>query len=266
MDAVLRRRAGLPDPARRVRAARHQPRAPTRPPSSALATKVWEHARLAEATTEAVAQAHRRRRRRRPGRARHRRAAAERRRAVVRRLLGGHPGAPRRSTFDYRRPGDDRARSPATCSRGASCATPAAGTSSASTPTAARSGSSGSPAWSGRATAGRARPASYEVPPGTDVRATARRLAPAPADRARRSCWCARAPGTRCAATPSRVEPDVAGPDDRTALGPAVGCPQRGRPGRRAARLRRRRVRRGARRRCATTSWRRLRARWSGPR
>ena len=57
-----------------------------------LATRVWEHARLAEATTEAVRKltaAGRPHRRLRP---RHRRAAAQRRRAVVRRVLGGHPG------------------------------------------------------------------------------------------------------------------------------------------------------------------------------
>ena len=51
---VLRGRARLPDPRRRVRAARDRARRPTRPPWSALATRVWEHARLAEATTEAV--------------------------------------------------------------------------------------------------------------------------------------------------------------------------------------------------------------------
>ena len=110
-----------------------------------LATKVWEHARLAEATTEAVRKltaAGVDARRLRP---RHRRAAAERRRAVVRRLLGGHPGAHagRVRLPPLRR---RRAAPPATSSRGASCATPVAGTSSASTPTAARSGSSGSPA------------------------------------------------------------------------------------------------------------------------
>ena len=58
-----------------------------------LATKVWQHARLAEATTEAV------RKLTALGvdvdvyRPRHRRAPADRRRAVVRRVLGGHPGA-----------------------------------------------------------------------------------------------------------------------------------------------------------------------------
>ncbi len=41
----------------------------------------------------------------------------------------------------------------------------------------------------------------------------ARRLAPAAVHRARRRCWSARAPGTRCAATRTCVEEGVPGPD-----------------------------------------------------
>ena len=75
---------------------------------------------------------------------------------------------------------------------------PAAGTPWGSTPTAARSGCSGSPGWS----AGRRRgsPGAYDVPPGTDVREVARRLAPDAAAE-QRSCWCARG---RAAAAPRR--------------------------------------------------------------
>ena len=61
-----------------------------------LATKVWGHAKLAAATTEAVRQADGVRRPRRRGRPRHRRSADRRGRAGVRRVLGrgarAHPG------------------------------------------------------------------------------------------------------------------------------------------------------------------------------
>ena len=126
-----------------------------------LAAKVWEHARLAEVTTDAV-----------------RKLTAAgvpvdvsalelvqprlaRARAGVRRLLGGdaHPHAgglrlpPRRASRSRR----------ATSSPGAWCGTPAAGTPSAWTPTAARSGSSGSPA-STASRASTARPAPSRCP------------------------------------------------------------------------------------------------------
>ena len=169
-----------------------------------LATRVWEHARLAEATTEAVRKltapgvAGRRRR------ARHRRAAA---RAPTSRpsTCSGRP--PRSGTpVDVRLPARpaSRAPRPGTSSRGAWSATPAAGTSSGSTPTAARSGSSGSPGSLGDGPPRRRSPASYDVPPGTDVRAIARRLAPAPptergdpaGPQGRRRRRCAAAPPT----------------------------------------------------------------------
>ena len=123
----------------------------------------------------------------------------------------------------------------------------------ASTPTAARSGSSGSPGSSGAATAA-GPPGSYDVPPGTDVRAVARRLAPDAADRARRSCWCA--PGAGRGAAPRRRPrraPTWPAPTTRTAWD-RLRAPAAAPHGRRAARLRPRRLRRGAGRRCATRS------------
>ena len=190
-----------------------------------LATKVWQHARLAEATTEAV------RKLTALGvdvdvsRPRHRRAAAERRRAVVRRVLGGHPGAARRWSSTTSAPVRPRS-APGTSSRGAWPATPVAGTSSASTPTARPSGSSGSPG--SRASRARpARPAAYECPPGIDVE----RGGPPAGARAvhrRGSCsWSARAPGTRCAAAPTSSRPASPGPTAATR--PGTGwCSTRG--------------------------------------
>ena len=108
-----------------------------------LATQVWQHARLAEATTEAV-----------------RKLTAAgvdvdltALDIVEPRLSADEPSfdvfweaTQERSAvvFDYARAGEDTAPA-AACSRGAWCATPGAGTSWASTSTAARSGSSGSP-------------------------------------------------------------------------------------------------------------------------
>ena len=181
-----------------------------------LATKVWQHAGLAEATTEAVRKLTAAGRRRRRVGARHRRAAAQRRRAVVRRVLRGHPGAhpghlrlPPAATRPSRRPG--------TSSRGGSPATPAAGTSSATTPTARPSGCSGSPGSQGEAPQGRrarvlrrARwaPTSARSPAGSRPRSRPTASC----------CWCARAPGTRCAATPT-VQEGVDRPGRRRAPG-----------------------------------------------
>ena len=89
----------------------------------------------------------------------------------------------------------------------------------------------GLPALPGRrATARRtARPASYDVPPGTDLRAIARRLAPAAADRARRPLLVRQGAGAALRRGADRVEAGVAGPDDRQRLGPGRAQPRRAR-------------------------------------
>ena len=151
----------------------------------ALATKVWEHARLAEATTDAVSKL----------------SAAGLALDLAAldiaqpRLSADEPAfdvfweatvARRPVTFDYRGPATTR-RSPVTCSRGASSASPAAGTSSASTPTAARSGSSGCRGSSGRPRrpVPRARSRSRPAPTSVSRPAAWRR----PRRPRRRSCW-----------------------------------------------------------------------------
>ena len=65
-------------------------------------------------------------------------------------------------------------------------------------------------------------------------------------DRARRRAGPHGRPGWRCAATPRAIEAGVAGPGRPHRLGPPGRLPLRARPRRRAARLRRRPVRRGA--------------------
>ena len=86
-----------------------------------LATRVWQHARLAEATTEAVRKLTAARRRRSTvSRARHRRAPAD---APTSRRFDVFWEATQERTpveFDYRRSGADRGHAPGTCSRGAS--------------------------------------------------------------------------------------------------------------------------------------------------
>ena len=89
------------------------------------------------------------------------------------------------------------------------------------------------------------RPGSYDVPPGTDVRATARRLAPAPTTE--RAVVLVRAgAGLALRRNAESVETGVTGPDDRTAWDRVVVSRSGLGAGRRAARLRRRRLRRGA--------------------
>ena len=202
-----------------------------------LATKVWEHARLAEATTEAV----------RKLTAAGRRVDGRALDIVEPRLGADEPSfdvfweATQERTpveFDYRRPGDDDARD---------AAPPAVGRRALLRALVRRRArhrprrGAGLPALPGRsgeadATGG---PARTTCPPGTDIREMARRLAPG-RDRARRSCWCARAPGTAlrrdAARRGRRGRPDDATGWDRVRA--------RARPvalGRRAARLRRRR-------------------------
>ena len=75
-----------------------------------------------------------------------------------------------------------------------------------------------------------------------------------------RACWSARAPGRRLRRGAASVEADVAGPDDATPLGPAACSPRRRGLADELLALRRRRVRRGAGRRCATSVVARLRA------
>ncbi len=198
----------------------------------ALATKVWEHARLAEATTEAV-----------------RKLTAfglpvdlSALDVVEPRLTADEPSfdvfweATQDRTpveFDYQpvRPG--RGHAPVTSSRGASSATPAAGTPSASTPTAARSGSSGSPA--SRAKARRSgRPGSYDIPAGVDIREMARRLAPrlaaraghraGPTRRRRRAAPCGRDRRDRRTRPRRRVRLGPAGPASAAAWRSPTSC------------------------------------------
>ena len=162
-----------------------------------LATKVWEHAKLAAATTEAV-----------------RKLTAYGVSVDVGALDIGEAriGAEEPSfdvfwaaalertpvTFDYRRVGA-RAQPPGTSSRGAWCASRGAGTPWAGTPTGRTSGSSGSPGSQGAARLD-GEPGSYRIPPGTDVRAIAERLAPtAPSEPATVLVR----PGGRSAAAPS---------------------------------------------------------------
>ena len=215
-----------------------------------LATRVWQHARLADATTDAVRKLTAAGVAVDRGGPRHRRAAADGRRAGLRRVLGGHPSRTP-VEFDYRRPGDD-APPPGTSSRGAWSASPDAGTSSGSTPTVARSGSSGSPGSGPREAVGA--PGSYDVPAGTDVRAMARRLAPAaPTEEA--VVLVRPGAGAVLRRAAARVEPDVDGPDDATPWD-RLELPSGGPSRRRAARLRRR---------CVVERPRELRDRsWSG--
>ncbi len=178
-----------------------------------LATKVWEHATLAKATTEAV-----------------RKLTAAGVDIDVTALEIAQPRLAAEEPsfdvfweaicertpleFDYQRSGSRQGRPPGTSSRGGSPATPVAGTPSGSTPTVGPSASSGSrgcrepPArW--------ASPGSYEIPADTDIKEVSRRLAPAPTSEpavilARHgSAW----PLRRSADT---VEEGVTGPDDKT--------------------------------------------------
>ena len=221
MDAVLRRRARIPHPSRRVRAPRDHPG--VRRGRRRRARHEGLGARPARGGDDRRRQqAHRGRHRPRPRSPRHRPAAAHRRRAVVRRLLGGDPGPPRPSPSTIGDPGTTP-RSPATSSRGASSASPAGGTPWASTPTAARSGCSASRASSGRP--GRpAAPARSTSPPAPT---SARWPDGSPRPRPTEEAVVLVRPG---AAAVLREPPppwsrDVAGPDDGDAVGPAYGCP-----------------------------------------
>ena len=147
-----------------------------------LATKVWEHARLAEATSGAV---------------RKLTAAGVPVDVGALDVVGPRLGADEPAFDVFWEAARDRCRSwssttsgPAASPRpggsnpGAWCATPAAGTPWATTSTAARSGCSGSRACAATPAA-LGQPAAYDVPAGVDIRDVARRLAPTPSSRAR---------------------------------------------------------------------------------
>ena len=165
-----------------------------------LAARVWQHAGLAAATSDALVKL------KAAGVTVDRAALdvvqpdAERRGAGLRAAVGrhAHPHAGRGSATAPPRPRRPR---PGTCSPGAWCPTAAAGTSPATTPTAASPGSSGSPGSQGDVTPDGAA-GSFEVPPGTDLRAMTRSLAPQPADRTAARAASAAAPRTACAGTP----------------------------------------------------------------
>ena len=210
-----------------------------------LATRVWQHARLAEATTEAVRKLTALGVDARRDRPRHRRAAAERRRAVVRRVLGGHPGAHARSSFDYRRSGDTEATHPAPPAVGRGPLLRPLVRRRASTPTAASERIFRLSRVQGEARQGRRarllrRPARHRRPrhrPAAGARA---------ADRARRA---AGPPRRRPRAAPRRRRRSRPASPAPTADRPGTGsCSAAAAPatGRRGAGLRRRRVRRGA--------------------
>ncbi len=177
-----------------------------------LATKVWEHARLAEATSGAV---------------RKLTAAGVPVDVGALDLVEPRLGADEPAfdvfweaardrcvvEFDYQRPGAEV--TGRTSSRGAWSATRDVGTPSATTATAVRNGSSGSPASRG-APGWWGSPAAYDVPDGVDIREIARRLAPAriaePATLLARS-----GTGHALRRASERVETGVPGPDDTTA-------------------------------------------------
>ena len=142
--------------------------------------------------------------------------------------------------FGYRTLLGRRSRRPGTCSPGAWCPTAAAGTSSATTPTAASPGSSGSPGC--RATsAPTARAGSFEVPPGTDLRALTALAGPA-AGRPHRPG--AGPPRRRARPAPARPSARADGADVPDGLGAARGDVRRDRRvRRRGAGVRRRRGR-----------------------
>ena len=141
-------------------------------------------------------------------------AATGRRRARLRRVLGGHRRAdPGRVRV---RPHRCSRRPPATCSRGAWCATPGAGTPSAWTPTVAPSGSSGSPGSQG--TPRRDGPAGLVRGAARHRRTRGRPAARArAAGRAGRACWSGRGPAWACVARRPASRTGVAGPDGTTA-------------------------------------------------
>ena len=211
-----------------------------------LATRVWQHARLAEATTEALRKLTAAGVDGRPSRARHRRAPADAPTSRRSTSSGRPPRSARRSSSTTAAPAHRRA---ATRHLQPWGVVPLLRPLVRRRPRHRPRRGAGLPALPGR----RARPASagtpgsYDVPPGTDVRATAVRLAPAPpTGRGGRPG----PPGRRASALrrdAASVEADVAGPDDRTGWDRVRDQPRRHRRRRRGARLRRRRVRRGAR-------------------
>ena len=219
IDPLLRRRARLPDPRRRVPAARDRAdrrrggRGRRSPPGLAARPARRGHHRGGP-------QADRVRAPGRPVGPRRRRAAAHRRRAVVRRVLGGHPGPARRSSSTTSGPARPR---PATRHlqpwgvvrysgrwyvvglrhrprRGAGLpALPGPGR---------RPAAAASP---GRTTS---RPGSTSArwPAGSP-----RRLA----RRAGHACWSGTTPAAGCAARRPRSRPTYPAPTSATALGPA---------------------------------------------
>ena len=212
-STLLRGRAGLPHPPRRVPLPDIS-LAADEAAVVALAARVWEHASLAEATTEAVRKLSAFGLPVDMSRPRHGPAAAHRRGAVVRRVLGGEPGPhPGGVRVPPRRPGHAHDPSPAAVGRGALLGPLVRRR--ASTPTAARNGSSGSRACRVRRVARDSR-ASYDIPAGVDIREMAHRLAPPepPAEPVTVLVRQDTAGGLRRAA--ASAETDVPGPDDAT--------------------------------------------------
>ena len=174
-----------------------------------LATKVWSHAKLAAATTEAVSK-----------------LTAYGVPVDVDALDIGEPrigadepafdvfwaAALERTAVVVRLPpGRPRADDPAPAAVGGRALLGAAGTPSGATPTATTSGSSGSRGSSGAARLD-GRPGSYTIPPGTDIRAIAERLAPPPPTE---TAVVLVRPGAGAVAAPAGtgVEAGVDGPD-----------------------------------------------------
>ncbi len=94
-----------------------------------LAARVWQHAGLAAATSDALVKLKAAGVTRRPGRARRRAAPAHRRGAGLRAVLGRHPHPHRRSASTTARPPSSPRPRPGTSSPGAWCPTAAGGTS-----------------------------------------------------------------------------------------------------------------------------------------
>ena len=186
-----------------------------------LATRVWQHARLAEATTEAV------RKLTAAGRRRRRRRALD---IVEPRLAADEPSfdvfweatqerhAGRRSTTA--RSGETEPTDPAPPAVGRRPLLRALVRRRLRHRPRRRAGLPALPG-AGRGAQGRRSPAPTTSRPAPTSREVARRLAPEPPTGARRAAGPHGRRRTRCAATPTRVETGVAGPDDAHRVGPA---------------------------------------------
>ena len=190
-----------------------------------LATRVWEHARLAEATTEAVRKLTALGRPARRQRPRHRRAPAERRRAVVRRLLGGGPGAhPGRVRLPplrrHRRPRTRHLQPWGVVRYSGRWYVVGLDTDRGEERVFRLSRVQGEARKVGQ-------PGSYDVPPGTDVRATDPPPRAGAADRRARCVLVRDGAGLALRRDAESVETGVPGPDDAHRLGPGRAHPRR---------------------------------------